>query len=59
MKHLLSTTESFTVACSSVLKELAVSCDLTDLEQVLILFVCLFVTKTIQSTLSPQTVPDV
>ena len=33
IQQLLST-ESFKVACSSVLKEMAVSCDLTDLEEV-------------------------
>lgn len=32
--QLLFTTESFNVACSSVLKEMAVNCDLTVLEEV-------------------------
>lgn len=36
MLSLLSA-ESFKVACSSVLKEMAVNCDLTDLEEVLLL----------------------
>lgn len=33
----LLSTESVKIACSSVLKEMAVSCDLTDLEEVLLL----------------------
>lgn len=32
----LLSVESFKVACSSVLKEMAVICDLTDLEEVLL-----------------------
>lgn len=37
MQQLLST-DSFKIASSSVLKELAVNCDLTDLEEVMIFF---------------------
>ena len=37
MQQLLST-DSFKIASSSVLKELAVNCDLTDLEEVTIFF---------------------
>lgn len=35
--HSLLSTESIKVACSSVLKEMAVDCDLTDLEEVILL----------------------
>lgn len=34
--HSLLSTESIKVACASVLKELAVDCDLTDLEEVIV-----------------------
>lgn len=36
--HSLLSTESIKVACSSVLKEMAVDCDLTDLEEVITAF---------------------
>lgn len=50
MQQLLST-DSFKIASSSVLKELAVSCDLTDLEEVMILiFWTLIVTEILGGT---------
>lgn len=50
MQQLLST-DSFKIASSSVLKELAVSCDLTDLEEVMILiFWTLIVTEILEGT---------
>ena len=35
--HSLLSVESFRVACSSALKEMAISCDLTELEEVILL----------------------
>ena len=50
MQHLLST-DSFKFASSSVLKELAVNCDLTDLEEVMIFFIwTLIVTEILGGT---------
>ena len=50
MQHLLST-DSFKFASSSVLKELAVDCDLTDLEEVMIFFIwTLIVTEILGGT---------
>lgn len=42
MQQLLST-DSFKIASSSVLKELAVNCDLTDLEEVMIFFIWILI----------------
>lgn len=42
MQQLLST-DSFKIACSSILKELAVNCDLTDLEEVMIFFIWILI----------------